>query len=217
MALPTKNEGELPVSEAVSEIEHLEGLHEAIAQRTIGLTWMVWGLAVAAIFVTYSYVGVLFDAYAAEVEVLFAFLWAPWVALAAVITHQLWRSAGLVMPVDPRAERREGIVTGLVMLALIFGGLWIVHATGARLLEPATVLLALGAATAGLGLAGINARSRLERRLSAIAGGGLILVALVTTALVPQGGIGYAWLSLVAPVASVLAYFGVGGLLIARG
>lgn len=209
--------GRLSPEEAVEEIERIDGLHDALEQRTSGVTWMVWGIASAAIFVTYSYVGVVVDAYAPEASALFPFLWIPWVVLGVLATRSLWRSAGLVVPIDRSAIDREGVLLGLLFVVLITAGIRGVDRVGVALLEPAIALAGVGAATGLMGLIGLTTTSRFERKAATVAGALVVLVALVTSALVPPDGTGYAWLSLVAPVTVALAYFTVGGLVASRG
>lgn len=213
----TSGAGSFSVEEAVEEIGRVEALSDALEARTSALTWMVWGLTMAGIFVSYSYVGAIFDAYSPDVEVLFPVLWIPWVAMAVVITRVLWSSAGLVMPADLQGGGREGILSGVVFLGLIFGGLFLVSRVDVAMLEPAVVLLAVGVATGALAILGVNASGRLERRAGVLAGVGIAGVALVATPIVGTGGTGYAWLSLIAPVTSALAYFAVAAVILRRG
>lgn len=217
MAAANADAGDLSPQEAIEKIDRVDQLHHALEQRTSGVTWMVWGIASAAIFVTYSYVGVVVDAYATQMRALFPFLWIPWVLLGLLVTRSLWRSAGLVVPIQQRSLDRQGILLGLLFVGLISAGLLGVQALGWPLLEPAVALVGVGAATGLMGILGLTATSRFERRGAMIAGTLLVVVALVTTALVPADGTGYAWLSLVAPVSVAIAYFTVGGLVAARG
>lgn len=213
----TSGAGSFSVEEAVQEIGRVEALSDALEARTSALTWMVWGLTMAGIFVSYSYVGVVLDAYSSDVDVLFPVLWIPWVAMAAVITRVLWSSAGLVMPADRQAGDREGIISGVVFLGLIFGGLYLASRMDVAILEPAVVMLAVGVATGALAILGVNASGRIERRAGVVAGAGIAGVALIATPIVGTGGTGYAWLSLIAPAISALAYFAVAALILRRG
>ncbi len=213
----TSGAGSFSVEEAVEEIGRVEALSDALEARTSALTWMVWGLTMAGIFVSYSYVGAIFDAYSSDVEILFPVLWIPWVAMAVVITRVLWSSAGLVMPADLQGSDREGILSGIVFLGLIFGGLYLVSRVDVAMLEPAVVLLAVGVATGALAILGVNASGRIERRAGVLAGVGIAGVALVATPIVGTGGTGYAWLSLIAPVTSALAYFAVAAVILRLG
>lgn len=206
----------LSPQEAVERIDEVDNVHDALEQRTSGITWMVWGIAVAAIFVSYSYVGVLADAYDPQAASLNPILWAPWVLLAVIVTRQLWRSVGLVLEVDPGADR-EGLLTGAIFFGLTYGGILAIQELGVPLLEPAVVLLGLGIATGLVGILGLTTTSTFERRAAIVGGATLVLVALGTTALVPRDGVGYAWFSLVAPIAVAVVYFGIGGLVAARG
>lgn len=207
----------LSPEEAVEEIERVDRMHDALEQRTSGLTWMVWGIAIAAIFVSYSYVGVIADAYDPAASSLDPFLWIPWVVLAVLTTRALWRSAGLVLPIEPGGLDLESLLVGVLFVGLSYGGILAVQELGVPLLEPAVVLVAVGVATGLVGILGLTTTSRFERRAAVVAGALLVVVALATTALVPSDGIGYAWFSLVAPLSVVVAYFAVGGLLTTRG
>lgn len=218
MATATGEPGDgLTPQEAVEHIERVDQLHEALEQRTSGITWMIWGIAVAAIFVSYSYVGVVAEVYDPAAASLNSWLWLPWVLLAVVATRQLWHSAGLVLEIDTDGFDLEGLATGAIFMGLSFGGIFAVQELGVPLLEPAIVLLAIGVATGLVGVLGLTTTSSFERRIATAGGILLVAVALGTTALVPSGGIGYAWFSLVAPLSVATVYFTVGGLLAARG
>lgn len=201
--------------DAMAEITKLEDVHEALKRRTVGLSWMVWGIVAAAIFVSYSFVGFVAEVEAPEAATLFPFLWLPWVLLGVLTNRLLWRSVGLVIALDPAEGAKWGILTMVLFLGLIFGGMALVAALDVPITEPATVLMAMGLATGLLGAVGGS--ESYDRGLALAGGAVLVVVALAATLLVGDGDTAYAWFSLVAPVAVVLVNFTVGGLVASRG
>lgn len=109
-------EGEPPLSpeEAEQAIARLEGFAEPLEARTGGITWMVWGVVTAGIFVTYE---AAFPAVAGNP--LAWVLWTPWVAAGVAVTRALWNSVALALdwPDDPADRRRQSMVMGLIILA----------------------------------------------------------------------------------------------------
>ncbi|HEX9340248.1 MAG TPA: hypothetical protein VF992_03635 [Thermoplasmata archaeon] len=206
--------------DAVSEIRRIEGLHDALGKRASGLTWMIWGVIAPAIFVSYSLLGIV-ASFPSEVGAnhalapLFPLLWMPWAALGLAATATLWRSVGLVLPV--RSTRmREGIVSGVIIVALIFAGFVAIALTRAPIVELAWVLMAQGLGLTVVGLLGLNCNDVTERRLWVL-GGILLLVTSLIGSLVLGGDISQARQSfmVISPLASSLVLFG-GGVYLTR-
>jgi len=210
-------EGEpLTPQRALAEIGRIEGLHDALARRTTGLTWMIWGIVAPAIFLSYALLGILVgfplgnDGYHA-LRVLFPVLWAPWAAIGFVATATLWRSVGLVIP-RRSARAREGILTGVIIVGIIFVGFAAIAVGKVPVAEFAWVLMAQGIGLVTVGLLGLNCNDATERRLW-IFGGILLAVAALAGSLLLGGDLLVArqWFTFISPLTSALVLFG-GGL-----
>jgi hypothetical protein len=206
-------EGEpLTPERALAEISGVETLHGALARRTTGLTWMIWGIVAPAIFMTYSFVGTAIEVSGAHFEFLFPILWLPWALLGFATSGALWRSVGLVVPVNRLRSRREGLLTGALIVGVIVGGMALHFHSGFRGAELAMALLGLGTGTAIAGLLGLNSVDATGRRLWVL--GGLLLIATVVVGNLLIGGdliVSRRWFSVLAPLSSALVFFG-GGL-----
>ena len=211
------HEGErLTAHAAVAEIRRIEGLHGALARRASGLTWMIWGIVAPAIFVSYALLGILVgfpsDGDGSHaLRVLFPVLWAPWAAIGLVATATLWRSVGLVIP-RRSAQRWEGLLTGAIIVGIIFAGFAAIAVAKVPVAEFAWVLTAQGVGVVTVGLLGLNCNDATERRLW-ILGGILLMAAALVGSLLLGGDILLArqWFTLISPLTSGLVLFG-GGL-----
>jgi len=211
------HEGEgLTPQAAVAEIRRIEGLHGALARRASGLTWMIWGIVAPAIFISYALLGILVgfpgngNGYHA-LWVLFPVLWAPWAAIGLVATATLWRSVGLVIP-RRSARIREGVLTGAIIVGIIFAGFAAIAVTKVPVVEFAWVLMAQGLGVVTVGLLGLNCNDATERRLWIL--GGILLVATALVGSLLLGGeilLARQWFTLISPLTSGLVLFG-GGL-----
>lgn len=210
-------EGEpLTPQRALAEIGRIEALHGALARRTTGLTWMIWGIVAPAIFISYALLGILIgflfdgDGYHA-LRILVPVLWAPWAAIGFIATATLWRAVGLVIP-RRSAQIREGILTGVIIVGIIFAGFAAIAVAKVPVVSFAWVLLAQGIGLVTVGLLGLNCNDATERRLW-IFGGILLAAAALLGSLLLGGEILLArqWFTLIAPLASALVFFG-GGL-----
>ncbi|MGB1697670.1 MAG: hypothetical protein ACPHK8_04665 [Thermoplasmatota archaeon] len=107
----------MEAKEAASVLLQMEHHEESLTARASGLTSMVWGLAVAAIFLGYQTLSGWAETNGAEW--LDGFLWAPWVLMAVVLTRLIWNT--LRVHVDPElareGSRRAAIACGGVGLA----------------------------------------------------------------------------------------------------
>ena len=209
-ATVSESESLSPVK-AVEEIRRIGSLHGALARRTAGLTWMIWGVVAPAIFVTYSLAGLVVAQDPAAAR-LFPLLWIPWAALGLLTTASLWRSVGLVIPVDRTRGARQGIVTGIVIVGFIAAGIVTIDFMGAPISEPAWALMGLGLAALAVGILGLNSYDATDRRAWIAAGAIMALTALAGSLLL--GGdvaAGRQWFTLISPLTSALVFFG-GGL-----
>lgn len=204
------SEGEpLTPQKALAEIGRIEALHGALARRTTGLTWMIWGIVAPAIFMTYSFA---WHVLAESGRFLFVFLWVPWALLGFATTGALWRSIGLVVPVDRMRSLRDGLLTGALVVGATIGGIVALFHVGLPLATLAMALLGLGAGTTVAGLLGLNSVDAAGRRLWVL--GGLVLMATAFGGSLVIGAdleLSRQWFAAIAPLSSALVFFG-GGL-----
>lgn len=136
----------LTPQEAALVLTRASSWDDRIVHRTEGMTWMIWGLVTAAIWVTLSVASRL-----PMNLVTMTLAWAPWVLAGFSMTYALWRSAALSRPdvVRPAAwwtypAKVVGILAGLFLLHYVvqpttpayplalMGGLWIALAVLSR-------------------------------------------------------------------------------------
>ena len=141
--------------DALSALADLPRYEERLEMRTGGLTCMVWGLAIAGIFVTYAAAADVLEAH--EAYWAFGLLWIPWVVAGSVASATLWRSHAITLRRD--ADARQGwkvsgaitlaflaVAAGLfVALDLVAGVEWTVHSIMA--LASGVMAVALGLVT----------------------------------------------------------------------
>src|SRR2546428_9143884 len=101
---------------------------------------MIWGVVAPAIFVTYSLAGLVVAQDPAAAR-LFPILWIPWAGLGLLTTASLWRSVGLVIPVDRTRGARQGVATGILIVGFIAAGIGAIGVHGAPISEPAWALI----------------------------------------------------------------------------
>jgi len=205
------HEGErLTPHAAVAEIRRIEGLHGALARRASGLTWMIWGIVAPANFVSYALLAILVGTYH-SLALLFPLLWIPWAAVGITATATLWRSVGLVIP-RRSAQRWEGVLTGAIIVGIVFTGFAAIAVAKVRVAEFAWVLMAQGIGVVTVGLLGLNCNDATERRLWIL--GGILLAAVALVGSLLLGGdilLARQWFTLISPLTSGLVLFG-GGL-----
>lgn len=151
----------LSAQDAARLIHDASLYEDALARRTEGVTWMMWGLVTPAIFLTYAY---------AEAAQLpggwwWHLLWTPWVFAGVVTTMTLWRSAALERP----ALRHDG---GIPYVVRVGAFVLIVAAAMAFFPQdaPAQPLVVLGLAWAAMGLLNVMCMSAFGRGLALAAG-----------------------------------------------
>ncbi len=208
------SEGErLTPRAAAAEITRIENLHGALARRTAGMAWMVWGIVAPAIFMTYSLV---FHAFPGQGFSGFwwtlPLLWVPWAAMGLVATNTLWHSAALVLPRDRTRSGRQYIVTGAVIVGLIVIGMAVIHFLVAPIAELAWALTAIGIGVTLLAVLGFNINDATERRMWIVGGVLLTAIALVgSLAFVGSLAAARDAFAVISPLASGFILFG-GGL-----
>src|SRR5437899_1141675 len=128
---------------------------------------MIWGIVAPAIFVSYALLGILVgfpsDGDGSHaLRVLFPVLWAPWAAIGLVATATLWRSVGLVIP-RRSAQRWEGLLTGAIIVGIIFAGFAAIAVAKVPVAEFAWVLTAQGVGVVTMGAGHPRPRGRRPR------------------------------------------------------
>src|SRR5438552_1798189 len=101
------NADALSVTAAIQTLQRYEGFEARLYLRTEGMTWMLWGLVAAGIFLTYQAVAPFV---AGHDFLLVAFLWMPWSAAGVLATVALWRGARAA---NPGPATREDAAKGL--------------------------------------------------------------------------------------------------------
>ncbi len=198
---------------AAAEISRIENLHGALARRTAGMVWMVWGIVAPAIFMTYSFVfHALPGPNLAGLWWTLPLLWIPWAAMGLVATTTLWRSAALVLPRDRTRSGSQYVVTGAVIVGLIVVGMIVIHVLVAPIAELAWALTAIGIGVTLLAILGININDATERRLWMVGGVLLTAIALLgSLAFVGSLAAARDAFAVISPLASGIVLFG-GGL-----
>lgn len=104
--MPETAEPEMTARQAWATIDEAIRFEEGLRSRTEGLTWILWGLINAAIFLSYEAVATLY--YGADAPLATTAdpaqqrspwwvggLWVPWILVGAAATYALWKSAAL--------------------------------------------------------------------------------------------------------------------------
>lgn len=214
---PTTGSTDLDAREAAETIDSLQSVDDALARRTAGVTWMIWGLVAPAIFVTYAAFGSALRG--SSLSFLQALLWAPWVLLGSLATWAAWETAGTARP-----ELRGGtwrLAAGVLLFVLAILAAWGVGSVAGVAPGPGedlVVLAGLGGGAIVAGVTGFPAGERPARRLHLASGVFLVLAAgggMFLLAGLPRGTAHVA-ATAGASLAAAVALF-VPGLLLARG
>lgn len=168
---------------ALATIDRAVRVESALRRRTEGLTWMVWGIVTGATFLSYDAAGDWFGddggwpAWA-------GFLWVGWLAVGAVFTFALWRTAAVAEPMPTR--RPGGAVAAVAWVAAGFVGFALVFwAFPGRLSDGMTFLVGIGLAWALLGA--VNLHNATPTGRAVCAGIGLVVSALGVVASIAMG------------------------------
>jgi len=105
---------ELTPLEAARAVAQAERWDRTLARRTEGAIWMVWGIVVSAMFVSYGYA-----ASSHVADWVFATLWAPWTAAGILTTIALQRIVRAHAPA-PAPVRERRVLVGVAVVALAF-------------------------------------------------------------------------------------------------
>lgn len=118
---------------AIRVLSELQSFERRLNRRTAGVLWMVWGLVLAALILSYeTVIGHMIDVKAPKTlfNVVPSVLWLPWIVLGIFMTGSLRRAQALQASLRPawsRIWRNAGAVVGTVILgqvvlgALFFG------------------------------------------------------------------------------------------------
>lgn len=91
-AFPAPMAENLSPQQAARVLAEASRYEDGLQHRTEGLTFIIWGLATSAMFVSYGFASLLDAPWP-----VFALLWAPWVLAGLAATFALWRSAALTV------------------------------------------------------------------------------------------------------------------------
>lgn len=107
--------------EAASVLHEFRQHPERLTRRASGLTSMVWGLAVATIFLGYQTLSGWASSHGQDW--IDGILWAPWVLMASLITNRIWNALSVHVSEEDRKEGTRAAVkactlTGIAAAAL---------------------------------------------------------------------------------------------------
>jgi hypothetical protein len=108
-------EPSLTPAQAIHALTQLEGYEEGLTARIGGLTSMVFGIAVAGIFVTYGVASAW--GFVQRHPWVQSFLWVPWILAGTVITTSLWSLHAIQLRRPDRGWRASAYS---LMLSLVF-------------------------------------------------------------------------------------------------
>jgi hypothetical protein len=187
---------DLSAREAARVVAQAQAWDRALARRAEGAIWMVWGIVVPAIFLSY--------AFASDVHLGGGYepvLWAPWSAAGILATIAIQRVARPQAPAEP-APRKKATLVGVAVVALAFTTMGI-------LLRPATAevpLLVIGAVWAFAAAANAFRFTWEGRTMVAASGVGCLVVAGALGLLRPSDDV----VGLVAAIATGVLTLGTG-------
>lgn len=156
-------ESDLSPPAAAQRILKIQSFDAALRRRVRGVSWMVWSLAVPGIFLTFSAAAAVWGT-EGDWPLWGFLLWLPWALVGLGATVQLWRSAGLLAPVEPKRLAVRVSWIGLAFVGAIYAAFTLTHVILGGLDKHApspaiVVLVAVGMGCLAWGLL----PSRLER------------------------------------------------------
>lgn len=157
----------LTASAAAQALARAATYEGALRQRTEGIVLILWGIVTSAMFVTYAFASQL-----GAIDLVYALLWAPWVALGTVASAAVWRSAALSTP-EPVLRTPSRPLLRVLGLSLVMAILF-------AILQPDGPNIPLGITGAiwiALGATNLFRDSQQGRLLWAVAGLLLLVVA----------------------------------------
>lgn len=188
-------EREMTASQAWATIDEAIRFEEGLRSRTEGLTWILWGLVNAAIFLSYEAVSTLYYGAGAPLATSadpaqqrspwwVGGLWVPWIAVGAAATYALWRSAALSSDaVRDRPPRHALAVVAYV--AFIFVGWAIAVVALPDRAESVYPMLGLGTAWIVLAVLDPYRATATGRRVAGVVGVLIISFGVVVALVIP--------------------------------
>lgn len=178
---------EFPPTDAVEALSEIEGYRETLALRVFGLNLMVFGIAIAAIPITYA-AGGSWLAEQAGGSLAVSLLWAPWIAGAVAVSMLLWSTFSMTIDETQRPALEILVSLGFTLVFfLLAGGLLV---AGPDLGTYVVMSLATGLLTAVIGLYNFL-RYGARRMLLAMMGAAIVIALLAlgihTLGLPPAG------------------------------
>jgi hypothetical protein len=204
-------ESVMTADQAVREVLQIERRTGLLVQRTIGITWMLWAVVNAGIFVSYEAI-TLAGPSGTFAWVGYGLAWAPWVGLGVIATTVLWRSLAIAVPPNVGDTPGVAAVATATFLILVLGGLAVLAVVHVPVIASSWAMFAVGIAAAVVGGSGLTTQVRSERSLWVI--GGVVLAVLAVGVNLIAGRIGYdphGLVRVLAPMATTALLFG-GGL-----
>lgn len=202
--------------EAAGLLTEIDGYEEELTARTAGLTWILWGIAIPGLFISYNAAGHwIFDH--GGPEWIQGILWMPWIAGASLATNWLWKLNAVTLGLDHSSEESWLASAGFTALFFllaggVFGALKLAGVgfgpNGWMVLTTGVFTLALGAVYRWQGWPGW--REAIAAGVAVLAGG--IPIALAPVTFAPTVAFGFASAALVG-----VAYVGAGIALYLRG
>lgn len=106
--------------EALHALGDLPRYEERLTAKAAGMTAMVWGLAIAGMFMTYTAIDPWLQSRAADGPLysLYAVLWLPWVAAGITLSGAVWNAHAISVRRAP--ENRKGLLLSAGLTALFF-------------------------------------------------------------------------------------------------
>lgn len=189
--------------DALHALNDLPRYEERLEARTAGLTFMLWGFAIAGIFVTYTAAADWLESNDASWAL--AVLWVPWVAAGSAFVALLWTSHAITLrrrPARAHGIRFSVMVTllFLVLAGVVFGVLDVL--IGVEWTINSLMAVASGLCAAILGLWqrkdwGHGARNLIVAGVAMVVSGlsiGLSGVGPTAAGLMAASSVGAAWL-----------------------
>lgn len=213
-----EGEADLTVDDALDEVHELQGYRGALRRRAAGLTWIVWGLVLAGMVLSYDQWALAADRTGPAIDRVLRLMFVPWLGLGALVTWIVWRSMGVVMPgrAGLSGLRWAGRLAAVALVGV--GAVFLTNSLVSDVTSTAVLMVGLGAATVLAGALGLVGSNGLDRRIAAGIGGLVAVVALLAMSLGEPGTQAlfdtFAWLG---PVTILGAYIGGGAFLALRG
>lgn len=173
-------------------IKEASAYEEPLRRRTEGVTWMVWGLVTAAIFLSYDVFAPHFHSFDHTTGIethapwYVDLLWVYWVIAGSLLTWGLWRSVALAAPLAD--HRPAGLKVTLLWVAAGALGWALVLLLIPTLHPHLTPALAIGVMWVTLGAINVQRATALGRRVLLVVGFLILLGGLAAQPLAPDPG-----------------------------